>query len=69
MSVLTITCVTDSDLRPAAGPSDQNRTVQGARQRIGPFWIDEPFWYWVAWAATLLVAVGLFLLAIWFDRP
>lgn len=61
--------MSDSDPRPATGASDHNRTVNGARQRVGPFWIDEPSWYWLVWTATLLVAVGLFILAIWFDRP
>ncbi len=48
---------------------DPNRTVGGARQRLGPFWIDEPRWFWVVEGVTLLLAIALFALAIGFDHP
>lgn len=43
--------------------------LRGARQRVGPFWIDEPHWFWAVEALTLLVAIALFALAIGFDHP
>jgi hypothetical protein len=43
--------------------------VGGARQRRGPFWIDEPRWYWVLAGLTFLLGAALFLLAVGFDRP
>jgi len=43
--------------------------VAGARQRWGPFWIDEPRWYWGLAILTVLVGLVLFLLAVGFDRP
>jgi hypothetical protein len=60
--------------RPAAGEEaggeeDPNRTVGGARQRVGPFWIEEPRWYWLLFALILLVAIALFGLALGFDHP
>ncbi|MHB1501466.1 MAG: hypothetical protein ACYCYK_09950 [Candidatus Dormibacteria bacterium] len=52
------------------GPSEEpNRTVRGARQRRGPFWIDEPSWFWVAWLAVVILGVALFALALSFDHP
>ncbi|MHB1526335.1 MAG: hypothetical protein ACYDEA_11035 [Candidatus Dormibacteria bacterium] len=54
-----------------SGPDqdDPNRTVRGARQRFGPFWIDEPRWFWVVEGVTLLLAITLLALAIGFDHP
>ncbi|MGB6772144.1 MAG: hypothetical protein WBF51_09120 [Candidatus Dormiibacterota bacterium] len=54
---------------PARDPQDPNSSVAGARQRWGPFWIDEPRWYWALAILTLLVGLALFLLAVGFDRP
>lgn len=48
---------------------DPNRTSGGARQRLGPFWIDEPHWFWAVEALTLLLAIVLFALAVGFDHP
>lgn len=53
----------------ASGGEDPNTTRAGARQRWGPFWIEEPSWYWWASAAVLLVAVVLFALLLAFDHP
>ncbi len=43
--------------------------MHGARQRRGPFWIDEPSWFWVTWVAVVILAVALFALALSFDHP
>ncbi|HUY55742.1 MAG TPA: hypothetical protein VMV23_11370 [Candidatus Nanopelagicaceae bacterium] len=48
---------------------DPNRTSRGARQRVGPFWIDEPHWFWAVEALTLVLAIALFALALGFDHP
>jgi hypothetical protein len=53
----------------AGGKDDPNRTIAGARQRLGPFWIEEPRWYWLLYALMLLVAIALFGLALGFDHP
>jgi hypothetical protein len=58
-----------ADREEAGGEKDPNRTVAGARQRLGPFWIEEPRWYWLLFALILLVAVALFGLALGFDHP
>jgi len=52
-----------------APAEDPNLCVGGARQRRGPFWIDEPRWYWVLAGLTFLLGAALFLLAVGFDRP
>lgn len=52
-----------------AQPDDPNRTAHGARRRQGPFWIDEPSWFWVVWAVVVLLGVALFALAVSFDHP
>ncbi len=52
-----------------AQPDDPNRTAHGARRRQGPFWIDEPSWFWVVWAVVVLLGVALFALAMSFDHP
>ncbi|NNM97128.1 MAG: hypothetical protein HKL89_05935 [Candidatus Dormibacteraeota bacterium] len=48
---------------------DPNRSGRGARQRVGPFWIDEPHWFWAVEALTLLLAIVLFAVALGFDHP
>jgi len=48
---------------------DPNSSRHGARQRIGPFWIDEPHWFWAAEALILLLAIALFAVALGFDHP
>lgn len=61
-----------SQHRPGGDPSlaeDPNRCVAGARQRRGPFWIEEPSWFWAVAAATFLLGLVLFLVAVGFDRP
>ncbi|MHB8393279.1 MAG: hypothetical protein ACYDC5_01975 [Candidatus Dormibacteria bacterium] len=55
--------------QPPPDSQDPNRSVHGARRRSGPFWIDEPSWYWLVWVAALVLAVALFLLALGFDHP
>lgn len=54
---------------PTQDSQDPNSSVAGARQRWGPFWIDEPRWYWALAILTFLVGLVLFLLAVGFDRP
>lgn len=54
---------------PTRDSQDPNASVAGARQRWGPFWIEEPRWYWALAILTLLVGLLLFLLAVGFDRP
>ncbi len=51
------------------GPDDPNRSVGGARRRLGPFWIEEPAWFWAAWAVLVVAGVALFVLAMSFDHP
>lgn len=66
----TITCVTSS--QQGLPPADGKRTPRPASspgRRVGPFWIEEPFWYWLAWGLTLALAVALLLLALGFDHP
>ncbi len=48
---------------------DPNRSVDGARQRWGRFWIEEPRWYWALALAIFLLGLLVFLLAVGFDRP
>ncbi|HVC23592.1 MAG TPA: hypothetical protein VNH82_09245 [Candidatus Dormibacteraeota bacterium] len=48
---------------------DPNLSTGGARQRKGPFWIDEPGWYWVLATLIFLLGAALFLVAVGFDRP
>lgn len=56
---------------PAKGAfsPDPNSSVGGARQRKGPFWMEEPHWFWALAAITFLLGLALFLLAVGFDRP
>ncbi|MGH7609984.1 MAG: hypothetical protein ACREOD_08660 [Candidatus Dormibacteria bacterium] len=59
---------------PAEPPSpdpgaDPNRTQGGARQRRGPFWLEEPGWFWALAALTFAAGAILFLVAVGFDRP
>ena len=56
---------------PAEGePSrDPNTSVAGAHQRRGPFWMEEPHWFWVLAVAIFLLGAALFLVAVGFDRP
>jgi hypothetical protein len=54
---------------PTQDSQDPNSSVAGARQRWGPFWIDEPRWYWALAILTFLVGLILFLLAVGFDHP
>ncbi|MGA7171994.1 MAG: hypothetical protein WCB86_06325 [Candidatus Dormiibacterota bacterium] len=52
------------------GPSrDPNTSVAGAHQRRGPFWMEEPHWFWVLAVAIFLLGAALFLVAVGFDRP
>ncbi len=51
------------------GVEDPNTTRHGARQRWGPFWIEEPSWYWWAASATLLLGIALFAVLLVFDHP
>jgi hypothetical protein len=53
--------------RPAR--EDPNSSTGGARQRWGPFWIEEPAWYWLVAACTLVVALGALALLLAFDHP
>lgn len=57
--------------QPTEGQSSQdpNVSVGGARQRRGPFWLEEPRWYWGLATVTFLLGLALFLLAVGFDRP
>lgn len=48
---------------------DPNLSVAGARQRRGPFWLEEPRWFWVLALLTFLLGLSLFLVALGFDRP
>ncbi|MGC2191533.1 MAG: hypothetical protein WA751_04295 [Candidatus Dormiibacterota bacterium] len=48
---------------------DPNRSIAGARQRRGPFWVEEPGWFWVLASLTFLLGLALFLVAVGFDRP
>ncbi|HEY6538808.1 MAG TPA: hypothetical protein VI138_07215 [Candidatus Dormibacteraeota bacterium] len=48
---------------------DPNLSVDGARQRRGPFWIEEPRWFWALTALVLVLGLALFLIAVAFDRP
>lgn len=54
---------------PTEGSEDPNSSVGGARQRWGPFWIEEPRWFWALASLTFLLGLVLFLLAVGFDRP
>jgi hypothetical protein len=58
---------------PGSGPppadDDPNLSIAGARQRKGPFWIEEPRWFWAAAALVFGLGVLLFLVALGFDRP
>ncbi|MGH7642628.1 MAG: hypothetical protein ACRENX_06380 [Candidatus Dormibacteria bacterium] len=48
---------------------DQNRSVGGARQRKGPFWLEEPGWFWAIAILVLVMGLGFFLVAVGFDPP
>ena len=50
-------------------PDDPNRTQAGARRRVGPFWVEEPWWFWVAALAVLLLGALALTLAILGDPP
>lgn len=56
---------------PAEGGAspDPNRSVGGAHQRKGPFWLEEPHWFWALAGFTFLLGLVLFLVAMGFDRP
>ncbi len=62
----TIRAVSAPEPSPAEDP---NRTYAGARQRLGPFWIEEPAWFWAVAIAVFLVGLGLFVLAVFSDLP
>lgn len=40
-----------------------------AGRRRGPFWIDEPSWFWALAGLALLLGLVLFLVAVGFDPP
>jgi hypothetical protein len=61
--------VSQSKAIPPAELDDPNRSAHGARRRRGPFWIDEPSWFWVTWAVLVILGVALFALAMSFDHP
>lgn len=69
-SVVTIAAVT-APPSPAerTPPPDPNRAVGGANQRKGPFWMEEPRWFWALASFTFLLGLILFLIAVGFDRP
>ncbi len=48
---------------------DPNASVAGARQRKGPFWLEEPAWFRLVAIGTLVLGLALFLVAVGFDRP
>ena len=48
---------------------DPNSSTGGARQRWGPFWIEEPSWYWLVAACTMAVGLGALALLLVFDHP
>ncbi len=62
------TIVAVSEAHPPAG-EDPNSSTRGARQRWGPFWIEEPSWYWVVAALTLAAGLGALALLLVFDHP
>jgi hypothetical protein len=54
---------------PGDGAQDPNSSAGGAHQRWGPFWIEEPRWFWALAGLTFVLGLILFLLAVGFDRP
>lgn len=61
-----------SQPRSGASPTttdDPNLSVAGARQRKGPFWLEEPSWFWILASITFVAGLALFLVAVGFDRP
>lgn len=48
---------------------DPNLSVAGARQRRGPFWMEEPHWFWLLSLLVFGAGLVLFLVAVGFDRP
>lgn len=68
--VHTIACVSQQSFggNPPS-PEDPNLSVAGARQRKGPFWMEEPRWFWLLACITFLLGLVLFLVAVGFDRP
>ena len=69
-SITTIPPVTPPPTPAEGAPSpDPNTSVGGAHQRLGPFWMEEPRWFWVVATITFLLGVALFLVAVGFDRP
>jgi hypothetical protein len=55
--------------RDPSSAEDPNLSVAGARQRRGPFWMEEPRWFWMLAAVVFALGLVLFLLAVGFDRP
>ncbi len=51
------------------GPQDPNRSRRGAHQRVGPFWIEEPIWFWAAALGVVVLGAVLLALAILGDPP
>lgn len=48
---------------------DPNSSEGGARQRWGPFWLEEPSWYWLLAGLVTAVGVAAFALLLVFDHP
>ncbi|HVA22007.1 MAG TPA: hypothetical protein VNN74_07930 [Candidatus Micrarchaeia archaeon] len=55
---------------PAADePDDPNQSRGGRYRRVGPFWIEEPAWFWALSALVLLLGALALTLAILHDPP
>ena len=50
-------------------PQDPNRSRGGRNRRVGPFWIEEPAWFWAAAVLILLIGALALALAILGDPP
>lgn len=57
-----------SEARPGRAV-DPNSSEGGARQRLGPFWLEEPSWYWLLAGLVIAVGVAAFALLLVFDHP
>ncbi|MGC1184600.1 MAG: hypothetical protein WBA31_05530 [Candidatus Dormiibacterota bacterium] len=53
----------------SAPADDPNLSIAGARQRRGPFWMEEPRWFWLLSLLVFGLGLVLFLVAVGFDRP